>query len=529
MARTPVFLYEFTYYNTDTSAEEVLRLASEPYVTKPTDSPANTIYDDRLVEAGSFESFMYSRGQTIGNSSSGFGELVASNNDRALDYLEPYAFDLRSFVIKTVASPESAYSTATTIYMGLIEQVEFSLSRCRFIIRDALVGLDIESVTATFAGTNADVDDLEGTADDVKGKLKPFVYGKVENIAPPLVNDSSLIYGCNFDLSGATKAISSVDAVYDNGVLLTLDTTAAGSTAGDYATVNAMATATIVSGRYVTCKAHGLFRLHSSPAGQVTADITEGSSAANRTAAQVAFRLIDERTEYGSGDFESGTLTALDAKNSAVVGIYVDSDKSVLDCVNEVLASIGAAPIATTLGKFRFARLEAPAVSAVFSFTEDLIYLEGFQRTDRSDQNNGLPFWKIEINYRKNYTTQAESDLAGAAITNGRVEYTKREYRTEVAEDAAVKTTFKKAEVLTIDTLLANLSDAATEASRVLTLRKELRAFWTLPTTETTIYNHGDTIEIVYPAFGMTNGQKFVILGYEIDFSTNEVTYTVFG
>lgn len=515
MVDNPIFLYEISYYNTDTLTEEVLRLSTRGYISRPTDTPANTQYKDLVYSSGSLSAYMFGSGRTTGSSSLGIGDFTILN-DGSLDYLLGYGFDLRSFRILSVTGPRVSYASANVIFTGLVESAEFSLTEINFKIRSPLAYLDIQAATATFLGNNgASTVLLEGST-DLKGKIKPFVYGKVFNIAPPLINSNSLMYGVNFNLAGSPIEVTSIDAVRDGEVELTFQS--------NYATSALLAAASLSAGKYSTCLAEGIFRLESSPAFVITCDVTEGSTAADRTPGSLAYRLAVDRSDViDSSFFKSGTVAALDAKTSAVEGIYVEDSSTIIRAVDDMLNPIGCSLIGDTEGLFVLARLETPGTS-VLTLQSNSIYKDGY-----SMSNDGVPVWKATIGYAKNYTVQSESNVAGSAITSGRVEFSKVEFRKQEDEDPSVKVAYKSSDIYSSNTLLTSSSDADTEAARQLALRSVFRKIWTVPTSSKTILNLGDTITILDTRFNMQTGWDGVIIGYEYDFRKNEITYQVYG
>jgi len=84
-----------------------------------------------------------------------------------------------------------------------------------------------------------------------------------------LLNASTQVYGCNFDKNGNTKPVKLFEAVFDNGVELSFQ--------ANYADLASLVAASISAGYYATCVNEGLIRLESSPAGTLTANVTEGS------------------------------------------------------------------------------------------------------------------------------------------------------------------------------------------------------------------------------------------------------------
>jgi hypothetical protein len=77
--------------------------------------------------------------------------------------------------------------------------------------------------------------------------------------------------------------------------------------------------------------------------------------------------------------------------------------------------------------------LEAPS-SSVSTLQTDEIFLDGLSLT-----TEGIPYWRFILNHSKNYTVQDAGSIAGSAVTSGRVEFSKLEYRKEIEENGALK------------------------------------------------------------------------------------------
>jgi hypothetical protein len=370
-------------------------------------------------------------------------------------------------------------------------------------------------VNNVFLGNNGiSTTGFEGD-ENLKGQIKPFVYGKVFNISPPLVNRLKLFYIVNFDAAGNPAPVHSIPAVRDGENEFTYH--------GDLPTIAALASHTIPSGQYCTCLAEGAFRIHTAPTYTVTCDVIEKTSLADMTPAQVTSRLIADRSpDLALSDFEG--ISYLDGRITAPVGIFVDDNSSLLSCADQLLSPIGCSLVGKINGKLAFTRLEIPSVSAK-TFTEASIYKSGFDLESAS----GAPYWRFSIGHTKNYTVQTEGGIAGAAITNGRVEFSKLEYRYATEELPTLKTAYLAAGTYEVNSLLTDETDAEDEAIRQSVLRGTFRRIWSVPTTDTSILDLGTTITLKLDAYGMENGWDGVIIGYDYNFGSNQVTYQVFG
>jgi hypothetical protein len=536
-----IFLVEIDGWNADDSAEVTFRYTNKRggYITKSTDTPAKTQYEERLGEIANFERNMFARAATFGRSQTGVGTVsIFIGNDKDtglfgdLDFLIDYGFDGREIRIYTLPEPTSSYSEKEVYFIGEIEQAEFEWNKINFIIRDKLYQLELPIQPAKFLGTNSGPTGIEGLPDDIEGQPKPCVYGQVFNISPTFVNTSSLIYACNFDSDGNTKAVDSIDAVYYNGAEISIDTSV--GTSGDVADLAALQSATIATVKYATCKDEGLIRLGTNLIGTITADITEGDTAADRTAAQIVKRILDDRTEGGSSTCATATFSALDTANSSVCGIYINSERSVIDCCTEVLQSIGAWMSSCRIsGLYRVGRLEAPTGTASRSVIEAEISSSasgGIQRIASADGNNGIPFYRVNLSYKKNYTIMT-SGIAGSVQVNDeeRLVFLENEYRKVTSEDKSVQIKHLRAEEMDIPTLLVTQANAETEADRQLALRSARRDVIIIRLSDNDIVDIGQIVEIDIPRFDMDGGKKFVVIGQIFDPNNGYIEYTLWG
>lgn len=111
--------------------------------------------------------------------------------------------------------------------------------------------LDLE-----YAGTGG----AEGSA-NLKGKLKPWLFGHAQNVEPVLIDEDNSVY----QFSGYGP-IQSVDALYERG-------SSFGASVGDHASYAALVAASIPAGRWATCLASGMIRLGAPQYGVITGDV----------------------------------------------------------------------------------------------------------------------------------------------------------------------------------------------------------------------------------------------------------------
>jgi hypothetical protein len=417
----------------------------------------------------------------------------------------------------------TALSTAVQVAALTAEKAEVSWDRLRLILRDPLLKLDVPSITETFAGTNSGATGYEGTADDIKGQFKPFVYGKAEMVPPVLVNSSTLVFIANFDKDGNPAPVNVIDDVRldGNDAGVTLD--------DDYATLADLVAASIPSGQYGTCLAKGALRFNNLTNDNiVTCRVTVGATTADRTTGQIVNRLLQDRAGIASGDILG--VSALDTAQGAEFGIYIDSDLAVAEVVDMVLAGAGGYIVPTELNKFQLGRLEAPSGTAARVFEEWELIREGaaLEMIPSGDYDNGLLTWKVIHGANKYYRVFNDTEFA-AAVSDSEKARMKTEYRNSVAEDATILTAELGAEILEYNSMMQDLSAAATEATRQLNLRKVDRDRWRLRVKDSALLNLGSIIEINTTRFGFAGSKKFVITGYRFNFYNNFVDYFLWG
>ncbi len=513
-------IYRVTLHPYDPSVPGVVAVycASQGFVTKPTDIPANIYYDGRIQQPANVQRSVFSGAKTSGATTIGYGELVLVNNDGELDYLIDYGFDGRLIVIELgiVTPSDAGVPTWTTVLVGTMEQAEFSWDKVTIRVRDRQKELDKPIQLNKYAGNNALPAGLEGVVGDLQGKPKPRLYGTAYNISPPCVNTAKLVYQVN------DGAINAVPAVYDRGVALTVG--------ANYATSALMLAAAPAAGSFVTCLAEGYIRLGSSPAGVVTCDAVQGAAAGNRTTAQVMKQMLLD-AGIAAGDIAAADVTALDAANSAEVGYWASqqAEQTFIAALDAVANSVGAWYGIDRTGIFRMGRIVAPTGAAVATLTSlELIKID---RIASQDAGNGVPAYRVNLGYKRFYTQQ-DTDLAGA-VTDARRGELRQEYRRIKSEDTGVLTAHPLATEMNFDTLLIDAAAATTEADRRRDLykvrRDRLACRVALDPELAVSVDLGAIVTVQVPRFGYSAGKKFNVIGVRTDLRGGMLDLTLWG
>lgn len=518
-----IWLAHVTCYDPALPGTRVMYFSSQGYTTGaggiPPGGAAYTAYDPRIKQPALMRRDCFDQGTTGGASRVGYGALELVNLDGGLDGLADVGLDGQPIeIILGVVLPDSGgVPTWTTALRGTMEQPEIGWDKVTVLLRDRQAELAAKPLSAnSYGGSNSLPNGIDGVA-DLKGKTKPVALGQVFNAAPPCVNTSKLCYQVN------DGAVADIPAVYDRAVALTKG--------ADYATNALLLAAAPGAGTYATCFAEGLFRLGSSPAGQVTADIKQGAAAGNRTAAQLAKAIVIGAGGVASGDVTAADITALDAANSAEVGLWsaAGGAETCQQALDAICNSVGAWWGFDRLGKFRFARLEAPGGTPVAEIgTADIIRID---RVATRDAGRGVPAWKARLNYRRYWTVQA-SDLAGA-VTDARRGDLAQEWRSVESSDSAVKTRHPLAPVLDWDSLLIDGTAAQAECDRRLTLYKAERARYeariALDTDLVGVVDLGAVVRLTVPRFGMGAGKLLRVIGLRPDLRLRLLDLTLWG
>lgn len=501
------------------SAPTTLRFATQGYVTGSGGTPAHTYYEGRVKQPGNTQRTVFDKGTTFGASKTAYGEVVLVNNDGALDYLLPYGFaGFPITITRGTMAPNQSTPTWSTVLVGTMDSVDFSWAEVSIKVRDRQQELANPIQTSRYSGTNALPAGLDGVATDIKGNGRPILYGKAFNFSPPQVNTTRLIYEISDGL------ILSIDGVYDRGTALSAgavytsqaDMEATAPSAGQYrAWLNA-------AGSYI--------RIGSAPAGTITVDATQGATTGTRTAAQL-LKQVMLKAGIVTGDITAADVTALDALAAYEVGYWVTDNgsptgSSVLDAIAN---SVGAWWGVDRLGKFRMGQIKAPIVGdSVGTLTGvDIIKVD---RTRSSDQGGGVPSWQVKLNYGRMFTVQADLAAAvSAVLKSDRAE----EFRTVIANDAAVKTQWPKAVEIEFDTHLTAAGDASAEATRRLNIYKVRRDTLTarvkLADALAAVIDLGKTVVVQVPRFGMTAGKPYLVTGIRTDLRNNTFDLTLWG
>lgn len=207
-----LLLSELTAYDPGLPGTTTLRYATgEGHTTGPAETPANTIYDARIISPADVKRDLFANGGATGRSKIGLGDLILRNADGGLDVLLTYGFSGRDAIMRR-GVPKAAYPSGfPTMIAVTMEQPEVQSDNLIIKLRDNQFGLDRPFQPNKYLGNNALPSGLEGTA-DIQGKPKPIALGWVRNAPLVNVNTAKLIFQVT------DGAVLSIPGVYDQAV-----------------------------------------------------------------------------------------------------------------------------------------------------------------------------------------------------------------------------------------------------------------------------------------------------------------------
>ena len=476
-------------YNVSTSTELTLYYSGEGFITEPTDTPANTLFEPRLVEPISFSRSMFSSGKIGGFSQPGFGELVLTNADGGLDDWASYAWDGRSIEVR-VGESGADLQYYFTIFEGQSHSIEFDDLFIRVVLRDNQNDFVVDYPDTLYAGTGGN----EGSS-DLANNPKPHCYGEVYNIEPALVDSTNRVYQVH------DGPIEAIDAVYQGGVALTLTTD------------------------YTVDLSNGRFTLVADPTGVITADV-KGSKPGGtylESAADIIQHIVEDHAGFTyPGDFDTASFTALESANPSTLGVYDKEMTTVADVLDRIINTVGGFYGFDRDGKFQVGRVELATGSADAEFDSTTII-------EITRMASAVPNYQVRVDYKKNYRTMSESDF-DASISASQRDYLVREADIAIAEDTAVQTPFPNSTALIVNSLFAGSSAASAEASRLLTIYKTQRDFYRIMVkTQPYTLKLNDVVKITFNRYNLGSGKLFRVISIIEDAANNEVELELWG
>lgn len=535
------------------------RIATETWVSAPTDSPANTVWDgviaDDVVITRGLGGFIGTKG-----GEANLADIEVVNVDGAFD---DWADLVWQSVTVRYGDRSWALASFETRWSGAIESVEVNDERVRFVFVDLYQKLR-EPIQAVPFWFGQDI-----------GKLMPLSYGYPKNVQPPLTGTTNPDY---FVAESGQVVNDPVVARYLNGAVFTvpavvteadayfeLDTLPQGTVTVDVkgieddsstwidtpgAALKHMLTRTgdvvfgtarggssttlqldttasdqddFYNGDTIFCVSQTKPKPPwSSPElGQTITDydgatrtVTVASwdgDVATRAAGDLYLIIhTGADTQLGpltSAEIDSASFDALDtALGDPEVGIWINGSESAEQVLDEVLGR-GAYHYPTPAGKLAVGLLEDPSAA-----TADLELDDG--------QTDGMievvlhqpPVYRLIVGYDRNFSPLSDGASSDAGSTERSI-FVRREYATTPPkEDLSIRDDDLAAVDMQLNTPLTSVADANTERDRLWTLFSARRKVYTCAAGATPMgISPGDVIELTDDRHGLDSGTKMVL------------------
>ena len=423
-----------------------VRFASEPYISTPTDNPANTYWRGTALQPLSLRRTALQGDAPNGLSDvRGFIDLARETGGNAL---ELGTVSGRPVIVRGLKRGDPL-SAQELLFQGRAGQPSINGDLLEVPINDRTGLLERALQTDAFAGTGG----VEGGA-DLEDKPKPAAYGYVFGVSPVFLG---LIGGnLSYQVSGgAALPIQDVPAAYVDGNALTK--VASGP----------------VSGEYSIDTATGILTAGGTFDGNLTCDI-EGY-APSATLKSTAADIIEEMLVAGpltSADLDTAAFTALNTAQPAAVGFWAGSDPiSIAAAVDDVLSQVLALGGFNRSDIFSVSQLTGSPGTAVASFDDTSAF-----NIDESNPPAILnpPAWRHSGGWQKNHTV---TNNVVALATEAQRAFMAVQYRESAASDSDIALKYVVTRPYFWPANFRLEADAAAEATRRVALFKAAKIY----------------------------------------------------
>lgn len=491
--RSPhVVLIEADYRDTSTNALGTEYMATRPYVTKPTDSPANRAYRSIVQTIPEFKQTMSDA--IVGRTTANVGKITCNGGTATTD---AWLFG-RDWVGRGlrlyVGDPSWPKSDFRAMWTGVI--ADFQLADTRTIV---FVARDMQHLL------NQPIRTPPIDSGAFAGRPAPVVLGQAFNVPAILLDSTAHKYQVN---DGPVAAITAVRI----------------------AGVAAAYTASLFDGTFTHSTAN--------PAGAVTADVTAATVGTNplNNASDLIRYLVTMRGYLQDSDLDATSFATLKALCPAPLADFIPpSEVQVYDAVDDVLNTVGAFTSMTRDGKFYVRRFDFSG-SSVLTINQTDIEKDGL-----SIVRVLQPVRQIRIGSKTNYATSVgllggfggvtEDAIAqrqikhrdvGTATNTNQALYAKMRGHPNPRSPGTIPNPINPAPPVTVETpdpgtlpsLFINQADASAEAARRMTIWGVPRYIFRATCFVSALrLNLGDTVTLVHPRYQLASGRTGVIIG----------------
>ena len=445
------------------AGSEVTRyISSRPYVTGPTEVPANTAYRP-LANGGLAFTEQVSLTEEAGLSG---GDIELGNASGAID---SWLGDVwRNRPIKAWAGdPSWPRADFRLVFDGIVADIGSSSREViNLSLRDKLQRLDTPIAEAKLGGTSPN-----------KDATLPIPFGECHNVTPLLTNPATLEYGF-------LGAVESSFEVRTNGKPIAV-------------ALNDQA---------------GRFNLTTDPFSTTITASVQGDKGGGY-APRIAPLVQRIATAYGKAvdrftlaDLDLANLAAFDAAHPQLVGLYVSDRTNQAQAIQQLAASVGAQALMSRTGQLRLVQIALPAAGVPVQIGPEKMRENSLHVVQR------LPVVAaVKIAFDRNYTVQTNLTTS---IPPAHADMYATEWMTETAVDEVVRARYRLTDdPPQIETCLKAEEDARAEAARRLALNKVQRTIYEFDgEPEMMTLELGQPVTLRNDRFGLQNGVQGVVV-----------------
>jgi hypothetical protein len=470
-------------------------------------------YDDFFAGAlfGSWSTDLGISVATISATASGFDD-----SGNGLDDIIRLDWDFRNVRMWSGNTGQN-FKDFTKVFQGRTDGVSVDLTGLNIRLRGPFTAIDRTLQTSFYTGTGG----LEGSIDN-KGNPKPKAWGENKNASPILLDAAKNLYQTH------DGQIQSIDKVRDEGDPLT-----DAGVAADFATLDAW---TPVAGQYKSCLSCGVFRIGDKPQGKLTVDFKgDASGTYVNSTSEVIGRIVTSHLgadNLAASDIDSDSFAALSAANTAPIHYYTGSNPiTAREVIDKLATAIGAIWYFSRTGALTVKRVEPPLRPTATIMEANISSRGGGLKRVTPEQ----PTYEHRIRWGVNHTPMSENEIA-PAVTSVDREFLNAGERYAVSEnvgdtsEASVRSKFRKARALQIESFFVAESDAQEEADRRQAIWGLPRHRYTVPVTDGLFaYWVGDVVSLDLDRFGLSGGKNLLVVSVNENAKQNQATVELWG
>jgi len=480
-------------------------LANDIFFSGPTDDPSNVIFHPRMIQPFRYASWIPIPGSLESRGHVDSGGIVIENGDGEMDDILEKNWIGQTVEIK-VGLKNAVFSTFETLFSGLAKNLSWDDAAITINIQDKSLLLERLVQTDFYAGTGG----LEGTA-ELEGKPKPRALGPLFNVAPPIVDPTSLILQLN------DGQIEEVTAVRDKGVALVFD-----------ADVADITTATPGANEYSTSLATGYIKLGTSPNGTITVNFKGDKLGGTyvETGTDIIRRLVTDYGPLAASDIDEDSFTLVESNRAYPVGVWTGTEPVTFETlVSQIMASLDGWHIFSYQSKLRVGIYTDPDSQPTQGEITDVDYKDGSLTRHETRE----VMWRLGVAYQKNWMPQQGDALAAAVSAADKLLYS-QENQYKYSSSSVLKDVRPEARDERLDSFLATDTDANELSADMFRRYRGARHVYSL-TLLNKLFNFevGNVITLTSSKFGLDAGKAFYIFGVDRDIESREVILSLWG